>query len=287
MHFEQEPILDNITTTVGDTVELVTPNIYVTQRLRSASYHLHRHNFFEIEFFTAGSGINEINGIKSEFSKGSIYLYNQSDFHKLTITSDEPAKFYYVGFDWSMVSKGSIIYELLTQHTPIVLNTIDMPDEYKIVLDLFKSLLYEFRGNALCREPYIKSTLECLLIMLYRMQTTENVIFRTNNSIAKQALIYIQKNFRSEITLNSIANYLHTSANYLSSSFHKSFNKTVVAYINDMRLNYAANMLKTDTNISITDVCFECGYKTYSHFLRDFNKKFGISPKKYQTKSEL
>lgn len=265
--------------------ELVTmdkPKIIVEHRTRSIGYKLHKHTFFELELYINGEGTNEINGIKTEITDGSVYLYNETDFHKLTLTNGSEAEIYYIGFTWDIVDNKSFIYDNLTQATPIAVKLTPNSLEYQRLLDMFKIMLMDYDADLPYREKFLMNSLENIIITILRLQKNEVFKSTKNNNIAKQALIYIQKNFRNDISLNSIAKELHTSPNYLSSTFHKSYSKTVVSYINDMRLNYASNALKLDSSFSVTDICFECGYKTYSHFLKDFNKKFGTSPKKYQ-----
>lgn len=263
-------------------IDLQNPKITVEHRKRSIGYKLHRHNFFELEFYVGGKGINEINGIKTNFSNGSVYLYNETDFHKLSLEPGTEADIYYIGFNWGMINKKSFVYDKLTGATPIAVNIYDNRLEYQRFLDLLQSMLMEYENDFPYKDEYLMNALENLLIITFRLEKDDGEDGKSSNTVAKQALIFIQKNFRKDIGLNSIARELHTSPNYLSSAFHKSYSKTVVSYINDMRLNYASNALRTDSAVSITDVCFECGYKTYSHFLKDFGKKFGISPKKYQ-----
>ena len=178
-----------------------------------------------------------------------------------------------------MINKKSFVYDKLTGATPIAVNIYDNRLEYQRFLDLMQSMLMEYENDFPYKDEYLMNALENLLIITFRMEKDDSKNGKSSNTVAKHALIFIQKNFRRNIGLNSIARELHTSPNYLSSAFHKSYSKTVVSYINDMRLNYASNALRTDSAVSITDVCFECGYKTYSHFLKDFGKKFGISPK--------
>lgn len=60
-------------------------------------------------------------------------------------------------------------------------------------------------------------------------------------------------------------------------SLAKYYGITPSRYVNDLRLCYAANLLYA-SNLSVTDICFECGFKNLSWFYGEFEKKFGVSP---------
>ena len=71
------------------------------------------------------------------------------------------------------------------------------------------------------------------------------------------------------------------SREHLSRSLKKYCNITASEYINDLRLNYASNLL-LNTNKPILEICFACGFQSVSSFCRSFRKYHGMSPKVFQ-----
>ena len=57
--------------------------------------------------------------------------------------------------------------------------------------------------------------------------------------------------------------------------------KTVSDYIIDIRLGYAARLL-VDTNTSVAEICYSCGFNNISNFNRIFKKKKGCSPSEFR-----
>lgn len=55
-------------------------------------------------------------------------------------------------------------------------------------------------------------------------------------------------------------------------------------YINEYRLKQSFRLLE-ETDLSITDVCLECGYNNLGNYLRSFKKYAGTTPLKYRKKS--
>lgn len=56
-------------------------------------------------------------------------------------------------------------------------------------------------------------------------------------------------------------------------------------YINTLRLHYAAGLLRS-SNLSATDICYECGFHNVSWFYNTFEKEFHISPIAYRKSAE-
>lgn len=62
----------------------------------------------------------------------------------------------------------------------------------------------------------------------------------------------------------------------------KPFNR----YINDMRLDYAATLLRKNTNFSVEAIAIDCGIPVRQTFYRLFTEKFGLSPAEYRKMNE-
>lgn len=73
---------------------------------------------------------------------------------------------------------------------------------------------------------------------------------------------------------------------YLNQLFKKQTGKTILQYDRDVRLEKAKYLLET-TYKQIKEICYEVGFYNYEHFLREFKKKFGNSPKEIQKQSWL
>ena len=72
---------------------------------------------------------------------------------------------------------------------------------------------------------------------------------------------------------------------HLSRVFRKYLNETPTDYINELRLNYAANLLSnSDENIPF--ISMEAGFENLSHFYHLFKKKFNTSPAEFRKKTQ-
>lgn len=76
------------------------------------------------------------------------------------------------------------------------------------------------------------------------------------------------------------------SREHLSRCLKRYFGATPTELVNDLRLNYASNLLLT-SKLTVTDICFECGFENLSWFYKMFVQKFGTTPSKYRKKFEI
>ena len=61
----------------------------------------------------------------------------------------------------------------------------------------------------------------------------------------------------------------------------KYMGSTVSEYINALRLNYIANMLR-DSNHAVTEIIYESGFNNISWASEQFKKKYGVTMSQYR-----
>lgn len=104
------------------------------------------------------------------------------------------------------------------------------------------------------------------------------------DDIIYSSVEYVAQNFRESITLDKMARDLCTSKFALSRMFAKTFHCNFNAYVNGVRLNYVAALLQ-DTNESITNLCFDCGFESQRTFNRVFKERYKMTPREYRNRA--
>ncbi len=100
----------------------------------------------------------------------------------------------------------------------------------------------------------------------------------TNDSL-KKAIVYIRLNYQSGITMNAVAEYTGISERYLRRLFSQYLNLSPLDYLNQIRINKAVELLR-NTEMSVKEVCYLCGFQSPQYFSRVFKHQMGISPRK-------
>lgn len=82
--------------------------------------------------------------------------------------------------------------------------------------------------------------------------------------------------------LDEMARQCGLSRSQFTTVFQELTNKSPIVYLNHLRLNNAARALEFRNGVSITDICFDCGFGSSQYFSRRFSEYFGQSPKEYR-----
>ena len=103
------------------------------------------------------------------------------------------------------------------------------------------------------------------------------------NERVKQALSYIESNFRSKLTLPEIAAASGLSVSHFCRLFGRMVGLTPHEYILNCRLHFAERLLcLRGAECSIADVAAESGFADQAHFSRHFHRVFRKTPHEYR-----
>lgn len=92
---------------------------------------------------------------------------------------------------------------------------------------------------------------------------------------------FINKNYKDELSLEKVAEYLQLSSSYLSNLFKKETGQNFIDYVTEVRISRAKFLLKT-TDCKISEIAREVGYGDEYYFSKVFKKNVGESPLKYR-----
>lgn len=102
-----------------------------------------------------------------------------------------------------------------------------------------------------------------------------------DTSFLSKLLLHLNDNFKTNLTIETIAHELGYSTGYVSRSFKRCFGVSINQYLTSLRLNHAINLLK-DGDASITECALESGFNSIRTFYRAFESELGCSPKAYR-----
>ncbi|SDE58922.1 Helix-turn-helix domain-containing protein [Fontibacillus panacisegetis] len=97
------------------------------------------------------------------------------------------------------------------------------------------------------------------------------------------AISYIEDHYLEQVTLEEIATRSGISVRHLNRIFRAYYQTSPIAYLQRLRLDRACTLLKR-TDLSITEISYECGFNDSNYLTRQFKKTFGMSPKSFRNK---
>jgi AraC-like DNA-binding protein len=96
-----------------------------------------------------------------------------------------------------------------------------------------------------------------------------------------QVFDWITSNFEKNIRLSEAARIAQMNEYAFSRYFSLRTRKTFSGFIQELRLQKAAKLL-IENNMTITEVCYECGYNNVSNFNRQFLNHYQMNPMRYR-----
>lgn len=160
----------------------------------------------------------------------------------------------------------------------------DLPEE---VLNLANLFCIEARSCSPGRELSI-SCLETMLVVailrnIPNNQNLANTKFprRGDQHSIERVKEFMHQHIQQNINLEQLAKVANYSNYHFIRFFKNATGKTPFDYLTDIKIDKAAAMLK-NKGVSVTEVCYACGFTNPSHFTTVFKRKKGVTPSKYQ-----
>ena len=147
------------------------------------------------------------------------------------------------------------------------------------ILSLFKKVEYT---RTLKKSMYeiesIKDTYSIILKLAESLQHKYSPLSKQQKLLP--AIEYIAKNYDKPITNEILAEVTGISTVYFRRLFTEIYNISPIAYVNEIRIKKAKEMLRSDYG-TITDIALSLGYSNIYDFSRNFKKHTGIPPSQY------
>ena len=174
---------------------------------------------------------------------------------------------------------------------------------YKPIKELFQ---HAQRGIAFSRQTILQVEEKLLTIskingfdsilelqsLLFDLATSRNQRLLTNASFQRtndfynsenidKVYNYMKENCNKKIKLEDVAKLLSMSVISFTRMIKQQTGKTFIDFLNEMRLGLATRQL-IETNISVAQICFNCGFNNVSNFNRIFRRKQGVTPTEFR-----
>jgi len=164
---------------------------------------------------------------------------------------------------------------------PCVFTPSDKEEFQKLffeIIEIFEKKNYNYE---LLYKAKMLELFNCILTQFDYNRTIKNDIMCNPVVSVKN---YIDNNFMSVMTLDSLSNQFYFNKYTLLRKFKSMYGKNIISYYREKRIEYIKNILKT-TNISISALAEKLNFSDIYSFSRFFKTYVGCSPSVYRKKT--
>jgi AraC-like DNA-binding protein len=92
---------------------------------------------------------------------------------------------------------------------------------------------------------------------------------------------FINTNYQRKITQEEVADKIGMNKSAFCRYFKEKTGKNFIFFVNEMRIAFACKLL-IENLLSVSQICFECGFNNISNFNRVFKRQTGFAPGAYK-----
>ncbi len=251
--------------------EIVTVGIYNSQLVakNNAVSKQRKTHRFEIELPLEDGGISHIDGNAMPITPNMLICAKPGQ--------QRHTKFPYKCFFLHILLHGDTLYETL-MNTPDFL----IPGQTDVYQEIFTKLLKHYRT-----EPHNEIILQSLVLeLIYNISQDaaksvgQKAAGHRNEGSMEQALRYIQTHLTEDLRLETVAKAVSVSPIHFHNVFKAAMGMTLREYVEEQRIKKSIQLL-TETDCSLTEIAFACGFSSQSYFSYVFKRKMHQTPREY------
>ena len=245
---------------------------------------LHQHEEIQLSLIVEGEGTLIVGDTINHYKKGDILVIGSHLPHvfKSDVTASNISHMLTLFFSKS--SFGPQFFELeelkeLQRFFKRSRQGFKVTTKQKPIMDLFFQLEQSSKLNRFLilfqvLKLIASSNYKSLSSFVYDKKFTDNEGSRMRN-----VFDYTIDHFKSEITLDTIAEEANMTKNAFCKYFKKRTNKTYVTFLNELRIDYACKLLSSNKELSIAEIAELSGFNNLSNFNRRFQAIKRQSPR--------
>lgn len=101
-----------------------------------------------------------------------------------------------------------------------------------------------------------------------------------------KAIRYIKSNYSNQISAQDVADFIGVHVNYLHKLFSEEVGKTMLNYIQELRIAHAKELLRKSSR-NIDEIAEACSIGNIKYFYRMFKKSTGLTPREFRNTYDL
>ncbi len=253
-------------------------------------YHMSAHWHSEIELIKVLEGHLEIKLNNNEYlaKPGDIVFINSETLHQaIPHACTYECIVFHINFLYNDTLSCRYFIESILSGENIVneFNPLANDEFHKVAGDVFHHLNSHSSGYKFRTIAAFYMLLGVIADEHMYHSTVSDKTFDVDKNIVKlkKVLSFMRENYNKSITLEDMAKTAGISFKYFGTFFKNMTRKTPVDYLIEYRIEKASRKL-LNTDMSVTDIAYSCGFNDLSYFIKTFKRINKISPGKYREK---
>lgn len=230
----------------------------VVQRNRQHIFPAHFHINLEVLLLRKGRYTVRVGEKLQEVGEGSVVVIDSYEIHSYeNCVLQEERDSCVVIFPYRYLRKFNEWRKNFTIAEPIICDAM-LCDELLKIADAYLT------GG----EELKEAAADLFLARLYeRLRFSENKA-RSESSLVRQILSFIQEHFQGDVSRKEIAHTLGYTEAHISRVFHRCIGKSISEYVNGLRLAYVERLRASGVKRTTLDLLYEAGFKSQQTFYR-------------------
>lgn len=231
----------------------------------------HYHEYFELYYLEAGGRFHMTDDRLHELGARDLIIFPPYVMHHSYGAPDVGFRRVVLYFTPDSVTHPEVLRRLRGRE-----NTYRTAGRRRIAVDTtVNQLLASQNAHEELFEHELRLLLNQLLIQVVRTEPTDMEVVQEHRM--SQIIRYLHDHHDESIMLEDLAEQFFISQYHLCREFKKYTSRTVVSYLNNVRIGRAQRLLN-ETDLSIVQVSRQVGFANVTHFNRVFRSVTGMSP---------
>ena len=270
--------------------EISEPNWNKTEKNDTVRmvFQSHMHNEIEIHQILSGTLFIDVNGKSYTLTQGDILIINPYELHQGEIPIEGITSYAHVVLDpWYFTGCCGMAGEDIRRISAGELQFPNMIDAASPLAEEIRNLLDSVHTaftDAVCGSSGEDCMLAAAAIRLLGTLLKKLPVLKSGEVVERRIQfihsiqLYVQQNFRTNLTTEQIAADLGYNKSYFCKLFKQNLGMPFLQYVNEYRIRYAIIWYR---GYPLTEIAGEIGFKDYSYFARVFKKYVGMTPHEY------